>query len=347
MSATLSELKERIEAAGSVLVVSHDRPDGDAIGSALGMGLILMKLGKRVEIVNFDPVPESLSFLPGSDLVKRPAEKSRADLMIVLDSAGKDRVNAAVWEMADGIGTVINIDHHISNTEFGDLVHVDSRSPATGQIVYELARFAGWPLDAAIGENLLAAISTDTGSFRYPATTPATFHIAGELAALGINVGRLNRMLYENYPGRRVLALRILLQEMRLDFGGRCASVILPVAVSRSLDLQQGDTEGVIDVIRAIDTVMIAVLFEELPDGKVRVSSRSKEERFSVGAICAECSGGGHTLAAGARLGGPLDSAVERFLEAVGKSLDLPSIPLSERTEGEGNLEVAKSPGHA
>lgn len=321
MSAILSELKDRIEAAASVLVASHDRPDGDAIGSAVGMGLLLMKLGKDVEIVNFDPVPESLVFLPGSDLIKPPSGRSGADLMIVLDSAGKDRINPAVWEMAKGIGTMINIDHHISNTGFGDLVHVDSGSPATGQLVFQLARFAGWPMDAAIGENLLAAISTDTGSFRYPATTPVTFHIAGELAALGVNVGRLNRMLYENYPERRVLALRILLQKMRIDFGGRCASVVLPLEVSRTLDLQTGDTEGVIDLIRAIDTVMIAVFFEELPDGKVRVSSRSKEDKFSVGAICAEFGGGGHTLAAGARLSGPLDSAVERFLEAVGKSL--------------------------
>ncbi len=322
MDATLSDLKERIEAARSVLVASHDRPDGDAIGSSLAMGLILEKLGRAVVIVNCDPVPESLAFLPGSDRIVRPGGRSAADLLIVLDAAGADRVDAAVWEMAAGVRTTINLDHHISNTRFGDLCHVDSASPATGQLVFQLASLAGWPLDAAIGENLLAAISTDTGSFRYPSTTAETMRIAGEILGLGVDVGRVNQLLYENYPVRRVEALQVLLQGMRLDCGGRCASVKLPLAVSRELGLQVGDTEGVIDVIRAIDTVRVAVLFEELPDGKIRVSSRSKEARYSVGTICAEFGGGGHTLAAGARLPGPLEVAEERFLAAVARALD-------------------------
>src|SRR5690606_1160956 len=156
-----------------------------------------------VRVVNRDAVPESLAFLPGSELVERPEGRSDADLLIVLDSADKDRIDASVWEMARDIPVVINLDHHVSNTGLGDLVLVDGAAPATGQLVYELAQGAGWPMDAAIGENLLAAISTDTGSFRYPATTPATFHIAGEIAALGVDVGRVNRMLYENYPERR------------------------------------------------------------------------------------------------------------------------------------------------
>ncbi|HRQ88484.1 MAG TPA: bifunctional oligoribonuclease/PAP phosphatase NrnA [Bacteroidia bacterium] len=321
MDATLSDLQKAIEAASSVLVVSHDRPDGDAIGSSLAMGLILEKLGKTVVIVNHDPVPGSLAFLPGSDRIAAPSGRSAADLLIVLDAAGRDRIGDAVWEMVVGIPTTINLDHHISNTRFGDLVLVDATSPATGQLVFQLARHAGWPLDAAIGENLLAAISTDTGSFRYLSTTAETLHIAGEILGLGVDVGRVNRMLYENYPERRVQALSLLLQGMRLDFGGRCASVKLPLAVTRELDLQTGDTEGVIDVIRAIDTVQVAVFFEELPDGKIRVSSRAKEERYGVGAICAQFGGGGHTLAAGARLAGPLEAAAARFLEAVGKAL--------------------------
>lgn len=318
MDATLSDLVERIEAAASIVVVSHDRPDGDAIGSSLAMGLILEKLGKRVTIVNRDAVPESLAFLPGSEKITRLTAPVTADLLIVLDAAGRDRIEAAFWDHVAAIPVTINLDHHISNTHFGDLVHVDAGSPATGQLVYQLARAAGWPLDAAIGENLLAAISTDTGSFRYPSTTSGTMRIAGEILDLGVDVGLLNQRLYESYPLRRVEALRRLLQGMRLDFGGRCASVKLPLDLTRELDLQLGDTEGVIDVIRAIDSVQIAVFFEELPDGKIRISSRAKEERYGVGAICAQFGGGGHTLAAGARMAGPLDAAEERFLAAVG-----------------------------
>lgn len=321
MDATLSDLQTRIEAADSILVASHDRPDGDAIGSALGMGLILEKLGKRVAIVNRDPVPESLAFLPGSERIGAPVGSSEADLFLVLDSAGADRLDASVWAMAAAVSTTVNLDHHISNTRFGDLVYVDPSSPATGQIVFQLARHAGWPLDTAIGENLLAAISTDTGSFRYPSTTAETMRIAGEILDLGVDAGLLNQRLYESYPKRRVEALRIVLDDLRFDFGDRCASVSLPLAVTRQLGLQTGDTEGVIDLIRAIDSVRVAVFFEELESGKIRVSSRAKEARDSVGAICAEFGGGGHTLAAGARLAGPLEEARERFLAVVGRVL--------------------------
>ncbi len=322
MDASLSELQTLIESAQSILIASHDRPDGDAIGSTLAMGGILEKLGKEVVLVNRDQVPESLAFLPGSERIQAPQGRSQADLFLVLDSAGKDRVDASVWEMGASIPTLVNLDHHVSNSRFGDWNHVDAASPATGQLVFQLAKAAGWPLDVADGENLLAAISTDTGSFRYASTTADTMRIAGEILDLGVDVGRVNRLLYENYPERRVHALRLLLQGMRLDFSGRCASVSLPLEMSRALDLQPGDTEGVIDVIRAIDTVLVAVFFEELPNGQIRVSSRAKEERYGVGAICAQFGGGGHTLAAGARLEGPLDRAAARFLEAVGAALE-------------------------
>jgi phosphoesterase RecJ-like protein len=328
VDATLSDLRDRIEAASSVLVASHDRPDGDAIGSSVALGLILEKLGKQVAVVNRDPVPETLAFLPGSERVLAPAGRSGADLLVVLDSAGRDRIGEAVWEMAADVPFTINIDHHVSNTGFGDLAHVDPVAPATGQLVHRLAAFAGWPLDAAIGENLLAAISTDTGSFRYASTTAETMRIAGDILELGVDVGRVNRLLYESYPRRRVEALRQLLQGMRLDFGERCASVKLPLATTHALGLRVGDTEGVIDVIRAIDSVCVAVFFEELPDGKIRVSSRSKDERCGVGEICAAFGGGGHTLAAGARLPGPLGAAEDRFLTAVGEALArVPPLP--------------------
>lgn len=317
MNAILARIQERIDAAASILVLSHDRPDGDAIGSAVAMGLLLEAQGKSVRIVNFDAVPESLRFLPGSEKVTRPTGSSDADLVFVLDSAGKDRIHPTVWEMISPSATLINIDHHISNSGYGDLAYIDVDAPATGQLVYELAVFCDWTMNAVIGENLLAAISTDTGSFRYPSTSPRTFFIAGEIAALGVDIGRVNRMLYENYPARRVEALTRLLQGMRTACEGRYVSVHLPLTLSEELNLQVGDTEGVIDVIRAIDTVLISAFFEELPDGKIRVSSRSKDESFSVGTLCARFGGGGHTLAAGARLSGPLESAEARFLAEV------------------------------
>lgn len=318
---TLDRIISILEKAASVMVVSHDRPDGDAIGSAIAMGRILRELGKTVEVVNHDSVPDSLQFLPGKDGVLPPSGVSSADVLLVLDSAGKNRIHEDVWAMACEIDTVINVDHHISNELFGDLNYVDSGAPATGQIVFELAARAGWKLDAEVAENLYAAISTDTGSFRYPSTSSRTYRIAADLVDLGIDVGQINQNLYERYPERRIQLLRKMLMNLRIDFDGRCASVALPMHISRELQIQPGDSEGVVDVIRSIDTVIVAVLFEELPNGKIRVSSRSKDERFSVQDLCAEFGGGGHKLAAGARLAGPLGDAVKRFLAAAGKRL--------------------------
>lgn len=317
MSSIFPDILSRIDAASRILVISHDRPDGDAIGSSLALGLMLKKLGKDVEVMNQDPVPESLAFLPKTETILSPGEMIDADLVFSVDAAGRDRIGKAVWDCVPEKAFLINIDHHVSNTEFADLNCVDSKAPATGQILFQLAEAGGWELDPGIAELLYAAISTDTGSFRYPSTTAETMRIGGELLQAGVSAGRVNQMLYENYPRRRVEALRILLQDLRIDFDGKCASVQLPLSVTKGLSLGLGDTEGVIDVIRAIDSVIIAVFFEELPGGRIRVSSRSKDPHYSVGEICAHFGGGGHTLAAGARLAGPLDDAVARFLDQI------------------------------
>lgn len=321
MDATFPDILTQLAGAEDVLVLSHDRPDGDAVGSALAMGLLLESQGKRVSVVNHDPVPETLAFLPQVDRVLSPSEYAKRgpspDVVVVLDSAGKDRIGKAVWEVVpDGV-PLINIDHHVSNTKFGDFNLVNSASPATGQILFLLAESAEWSIDREVAALLYAAISTDTGSFRYPSTTADTMRIGGRLLELGVDAGKINQQLYESYPRRRVEAIRKLLPGLRFECDSRYASVKMPLSVTEELQLKTGDTEGVIDLIREIDSVVISVFYEELPNGRIRVSSRSKNPDYSVGDLCARFGGGGHTLAAGARLPGPIEEAEERFLAAV------------------------------
>ncbi len=317
----------KIDEAERILVISHDRPDGDAIGSSVALGQLLSSVGKKVVVVNNDEVPESLQFLPGSEEIQQPKDaETAADLLVVCDAAGVDRIHESVWAaVRQGNGGelpfIVNIDHHVSNTAFGSINYIDSDSPATGEIVCEIAQELGWEITREIADNLYAAISTDTGSFRYPNTTARTYRIVAQLVEAGAEVGRLNQLLYESYPQRRVLALRRLLQDMQIDFDSRCASVTLPLSVTKELGLQLGDTEGIIDTIRAIDSVIVAIFFEELPDGKIRVSSRSKQNEVSVGEICAKFGGGGHTLAAGTRIKGPMETAKQAFLAEVEKAL--------------------------
>ena len=298
-------------------VLGHVRPDGDALGSQLALGLSLKQLGKDVRIWNEEGMLEKYSFLPNANLLtKPPAEPEDVDVAIALDTAIQNRLgnslpavrSAKVW---------INIDHHPSNPGYGDLVYIDPNSPATGQILFELIQSEKLPIDAAIAENLYVAISTDTGSFQYPNTTARTFEIAAELVRAGVDVGRVSQLTYENYPRRRVELLRDLLGTMRFDANDRVASFSLSLATAKKLGVLPEDNEGLIDHLRAIRGVIVAVFFEELADGKVRVSMRSKNEKVNVCAICQKFGGGGHVLAAGARVRGSLAEVERKILEEV------------------------------
>ncbi|HUE61870.1 MAG TPA: bifunctional oligoribonuclease/PAP phosphatase NrnA [Chthoniobacterales bacterium] len=298
-------------------VLGHVRPDGDALGSQLALGLSLKQLGKDVRIWNEEGMLEKYSFLPNANLLtKPPAEPEDVDVAIALDTAIQNRLgnslpavrSAKIW---------INIDHHPSNPGYGDLVYIDPKSPATGQILFELIKSEKLPIDTAIAENLYVAISTDTGSFQYPNTTARTLEIAAELVRAGVDVGRVSQLTYENYPRRRVELLRDLLGTMRFDANDRVASFSLSLATAKKLGVLPEDNEGLIDHLRAIRGVIVAVFFEELADGKVRVSMRSKNEKVNVCAICEKFGGGGHVLAAGARVRGSLAEVERRILEEV------------------------------
>jgi phosphoesterase RecJ-like protein len=261
---------------------------------------------------------EKYSFLPRAELLtKPPATAIAVDVAIALDTAIQNRLGTALASVGSA-KIWINIDHHSSNPGYGDLVIVDVDAPATGEIIFRLIRSQGLPLDHDIAENLYAAISTDTGSFQYPKTSARTFEIAAELVrAGGLDVGKISRQLYENYPPRRLELLREILRTMRFSESGRVASFSLALRTAADLGVLPEDNEGLIDHLRAVRGVIVAVFFEELADGKVRVSMRSKDEAVDVCAICRKFGGGGHTLAAGARIRGSLAEVEEKVLEEI------------------------------
>ncbi len=318
---SLEEIAEVLRTRNRFVVMSHVRPDGDALGCTLAMAHCLRQLGKDVTAWNEEGVLEKFRYLPGHELVTvPPAEAQEFEVAVVLDTSVLDRVgkclpavkNADVW---------INIDHHVTNPRFGDLVHIDSAAPATGQILYELFRQCDLPLTYEMADNLFVAISTDTGSFQYPSTTARTYEIGADLVKAGVNVGALSQKMYESYPRRRIELLRALLNTLRFTSGDRSASIALTAATAAQLGALPEDNEGIIDHIRAIDTVTVAAFFEELPEGKVRVSLRSKSPKADVSKICGLFGGGGHTLAAGARVKGSLAEVQENVLKAIDHEL--------------------------
>ncbi len=314
---SLNDLADRLHQAQRIAIAAHVRPDGDAIGSVLGLALSLRAAGKTVFPILEDTVPENLAFLPHSADITPPPDDLNADLVVALDTATRERLGKRCVEILDRVPDWINLDHHGTNPGYGVWNHIDPTVPATGQLVYELLKTGGFPIDDAVRQNLYVAISTDTGSFQYPSTTARTHEIAAEMLAAGLDSGRLCRLTYETFPARRLRLMRALLNEIRFSADGRVASWIYTRKTALEAEAQPGDTEGLIDLLRMVDSVVAAVLFEELPDGKVRASARSKDNRIDVSAICGRFGGGGHRAAAGARMAGPSDQAAEQFLQVL------------------------------
>jgi phosphoesterase RecJ-like protein len=318
LDATLEQIKHTLDAAERILVASHVRPDADAYGSAIAMGLHLKALGKDVTVWNEEGLTEKFRYLPESNLVGFPPEhgKQDFDVFLALDTSTKERLGRVLKAMGK-VGTWINVDHHVSNHRYGDLNYIDDSAPATGQIVYDYLVETGATITPAIAGNLYAAISTDTGSFQYDKTSPHTFRLIADLVEKGVNVPEISRKMYDSYPRRRLELLKALLNSARFDCNDRVASFSLSLEAAGKLAVLPEDNEGLIDHLRAVEGVQVAAFFEELPENKVRVSMRSKEPRFDVCKICGLFGGGGHPQAAGARLAGPLEQAEEKVLQAI------------------------------
>lgn len=306
-------------------VISHVRPDGDAIGSILALGHALERMGKKVRFLNQDGCPESLLFLRGSEKVEVSAEavELQVDVAICLDTAAKTRVGEDSFKVVEAAGTVVNIDHHVSNPGYGDFNYVDDSYPATGQIVYDLLKHLDLPISEISRDSIYVATSTDTGSFQYPGTTQATYEMAADLVSLGLDVGQINQLTYDNQPYRKVELMRSLLNTLERSDDGQIAWCHLKGETKAELSLIDDDTEGMIDILRSIQGVIVAVFFEELGGGEIRVSMRSKDRRINCSEICGVFGGGGHALAAGIRMAGPIEDAQSKVLSEVQSQLSV------------------------
>ncbi|MBL9133737.1 MAG: bifunctional oligoribonuclease/PAP phosphatase NrnA [Verrucomicrobiaceae bacterium] len=313
-----AEIIAAIRGAQRIAVAAHVRPDGDAVGSVLGLVLSLRAMGKEVTAILEDGVPANLAFLPGTDTIVQPdGGVLDIELAIALDTATHERIGAGCVKAFSSAPVLVNIDHHGTNPGYGHLNHIDTSSPATGQIIYDLLSQSGFPIDDAVRQNLFVAISTDTGSFQFSSTNARTHRIAAEMLEAGLDTARLATLCYQSFPLRRLELQRAMLNEMAFRTDGRIASWQLKHELMQSIQMQPGDTEGLIDTLRAIDSVITCVIFEDIENGKVRVSARSKDQRLNVSDVCAQFGGGGHRMAAGARLKGPIHAAAETFLNAL------------------------------
>ena len=303
--------------ARTVGVASHIRPDADALGSTIAFALWLRDCGKEVTAYNEEGSTSKFHYLPCHEIVSLPpATPQKFDVFVALDTSVKNRLGTVNKAIAPGT-TILNIDHHISNENYGDVNYIDPSSPATGQILLEFFQHVGARVSAEMATNLFAAISTDTGSFQYAGTNERTFAAASHLIGCGVDVPGLSRAMYDSQPRRRFELLRHALNTAEFHCDDRIATFSLPMDLVERLKVLPEDNEGIIDHLRSIEGVEAAVFFEELPEGKVRVSARSKFPRIDVCKVCKQFEGGGHPMAAGARVDGTLTQVKTDFLKAL------------------------------
>ena len=317
----IHRILESIARSKTICVAGHVRPDGDCIGSQLGLALALQGQGKRVVCWNEDRVPQKLAFLDSQNLIQPPAPGRRFDCVIATDSASLERLGK-VGKCAQNRKVLVNIDHHASNTRYGDINWVSAREASTGELIFRLLKVAGWPITPALADCLFTAVSTDTGSFQYPNTRPATYHVAAELVKHGADLARIGHEVYQSYPLSRVRLLKHVYNHFRLTHQNQIAWFWLRKADFARAGADTTDSEGLIDHIRAIEPVVVACVFEEVEPELTRISLRSKSDRVNVADIAGHFGGGGHHAAAGARIPGhPL--AVQRLVLAeIKKALD-------------------------
>jgi phosphoesterase RecJ-like protein len=311
-----------VDSGEKFLVLTHIRPDGDAYGCLLAMAHSLRGLKKEVILWNQDGAADRYSFLPGMDwIISGPPPVGPFHARIVVDNASIDRAGKISLKQ-DPSSPIVNIDHHASNPGYGDLVYIEPDRASCGEVLFDLFKAAQMPISREAATCLFVAISTDTGSFQYPAVTPRTFRIAAELYEYGIDLGDISRATYDSHPPRRLLLMREILQSAKFDCDDRIGYFWIDAASYQRSGAKPEDTEGMIDHIRSIRSVKVAVLLEELSsEGSVRISLRSKDSKIDVNQIARQFGGGGHPAAAGARIQGSRSEVESKILEAIRSAL--------------------------
>jgi len=317
----IDRILDAIRASRTFCVAGHVRPDGDCVGSQLGLALALQNEGKRVVCWNEDPVPQKYRFLDGHGLFQKPRRGLKFDCVIATDCASFERLGRVGRCIAQR-KMFINIDHHESNTRYADVNWVSAREPSCGELIYRLLKVARWPITRPIADCLFTAVSTDTGSFQYSTTRPGTFHAGAELVTRGANLAKICDEVYQSYPLSRARLLKHIYSKFRLTANDRIGWFWLKQADFARTGAESDDTEGLIDHIRAIEPVVVACVFEELEPELTRISLRSKSDEVNVNEIAAQFGGGGHPAAAGARIPGNPLSVQRKVIAAIKRALN-------------------------
>lgn len=316
-----NQLEDLIKNSKRILIVSHINPDGDAVGSVSAMySAIYDNFKKKCDMLIVGHLPNAYKFLPNIEKAEFSFNDSMVyDLVITLDVAALDRISTAqiLFEKAKN---TINIDHHKTNIGFANINIISAESSSTGEVLLSLFNELGWKisLDTAIG--LYTAILTDTGGFRYENTSENVFKSAAQLVKIGINPNKIYKNCYESKSKNFVMFQNYCINKAVFENDDKIAYTTVYKRDFERFNGEEDFTEGLVEVLRAIDSTDIAFIAKEIDSKTTKISMRSK--RADVASVCSEFGGGGHTFAAGCTIKANVESAIKRVLQAIRVQVD-------------------------
>lgn len=314
----LSQVIEVIENKQNFAITTHVRPDGDGIGSSLGLCWLLKSLGKNAEVILRDEIPKAYKELPGADEVLKVAEvNGKYDAVFVIECSDIDRPGIRNLENQ----LVVNIDHHSTCEHFGKVNWIDATASAVGEMIYNLCKAIGGRVTKEIAECVYLALVTDTGSFHFPNTTERTLKVASELVKVGVKPARISEAVYNGYSWSRIDLMRQVLATVKRSENGNVAWMRQSLEMSENAEAVDGDNNGFVNIPLSAKEIQAVVYMREVQPGAFRVSLRSKGN-INVARVAEKFGGGGHKNAAGCRVTGDWDELEEKIIAAMIEAIE-------------------------
>lgn len=314
----LSQVVELIENKQSFAITTHLRPDGDGVGSSLGLCWLLRSLGKDAEVVLKDAIPISYLNLPGADEVKQISEvNGQYDAVFIIECSNLARPDIEGLEAQ----VTVNIDHHSTSEHFGTINWIDPTASAVGEMIYNLCKAIGGRISKEIAECLYLAIVSDTGSFHFSNTTDRTLKVASELVKVGVKPANISEIIYNSYPWSRIELMRQVLDTVRRDASGRIAYMRQTLAMEENSEAVDGDNNGFVNIPLSAKEVEVVLYMRETKTDVYRVSLRSKGS-INVAHVAEKFGGGGHRNASGLRIEGDWNQLESKIIAELTKAIE-------------------------
>jgi len=317
VSNQMEDVARLIRSKKTFVLTTHVNPDGDGLGAQSALYVALKRLGKKVHVVNHDPLPPRYFFLPFVNAYRQSDKIPTHDVCVVMDAGDFTRIREGVRR--EEFKILVNIDHHYSNNYYGDYNLVMPKVAATGEVVYRLIQQLKVEIDKPITESIYVSLVTDTGGFRNSNTTPDALRLAAELMEKGADASEVNRKIFSGISKEAMELNRVSLGKIKLYDAGQIGTMTLSQSDLKKTGAVDDDTENLVNQIGKIDTVKISAFLKERTDGRIKLSLRSGNEKVNVANIAKHFQGGGHAYAAGAVLAGPLKTALENVLKVCKK----------------------------